>query len=141
MILVDSSAWIDHFNQHSSVQAIHLAHLIEYDWPLTFPGVVLTEVLAGVKAEPDAERVADLMTAFDLAPEFDESDYREAARIRRVCRSRGITLTSTIDCLIAQLCLRRNYEILTKDGDFDAIAQHFPLRRVDMRLAVHDRPR
>ena len=39
--------------------------------------------------------------------------------------------------LIAQLCLR-DYELLARSRDFDAIGKAFPLTRVPTRLLVHD---
>jgi predicted nucleic acid-binding protein len=108
--------------------------------PLTIPGLVLTEILVGVRSEAEADRVAGALSAFDPTPELDSTDYRKAAELYRVCRRRGLTIRSTIDCLIAQLCLRHGYELLAKDRDFDSIAEVFPLQRVASALTVHDRP-
>lgn len=139
MILVDTSVWIDFFNGHESVQAAHLRICIADVRPLTIPGLVLTELLVGMRTEAEANRVADVLAAFDPTPELDSMDYRKAAEIYRACRRRGLTIRSTIDCLIAQLCLRHGYELLAKDRDFDSIAEVFPLRQVPGALAVHDR--
>lgn len=141
MILIDTSVWIDHLNGHASVEAAQLTTLIEEQQRIVVPGIVLTEILAGLRSEADVERIADLFTAFDLAPDLEEADYAEAARIYRVCRARGVTIRSTIDCLIAQMCLRRGYFLLARDRHFDAIARHFPLKRVGVQLRVHDRAR
>jgi predicted nucleic acid-binding protein len=140
MILVDTSVWIDFFNGYESVEAVHLRGCIEEMRPLTLPGVVLTEILLGMRSDEEAERVAHVLSAFDPMPELDATDYRKAAEIYRVCRTRGLTIRSTIDCLIAQLCLRHGYELLAKDRDFDSIAAFFPLQRVGNVLMVHDRP-
>ena len=140
MILVDTSVWIDFFNGYESVEAAHLRICIADVRPLTIPGLVLTEILIGVRNEAEAERVAGVLTAFDPTPELDSTDYQKAAELYRVCRRRGLTIRSTIDCLIAQLCLRHGYELLTKDRDFDSIAEVFPLRRAASALRVHDRP-
>ncbi|WP_420886111.1 PIN domain-containing protein, partial [Candidatus Contendibacter odensensis] len=48
--------------------------------------------------------------------------YCEAATLYRRCRSQGSTIRSTIDCLIARICLRHDYDLLTKDRDFRLIA-------------------
>ena len=141
MMLVDTSIWVDHFNNHASLEAGHLARCISADQPIVLSGIVLTEILAGFRTDADAERVADRLSGFDLAPELLEDDYREAARIYRVCRNRGSTLRSPLDCLIAQTCLRHGYELLARDRDFPAIARHFPLRQVEVRLQIHDRAR
>jgi predicted nucleic acid-binding protein len=140
VILVDTSVWIDFFNGYESVEAAHLRICIADVRPLTIPGLVLTEILIGVRNEAEAERVAGVLTAFDPTPELDSTDYQKAAELYRVCRRRGLTIRSTIDCLIAQLCLRHGYQLLAKDRDFDSIAEVFPLQRAASALRVHDRP-
>jgi predicted nucleic acid-binding protein len=93
-------------------------------------GIVLTEILLGLRSDAEAERIADLLDAFDAAPELDREDYRDAAAIYRRCRAEGQTIRSTIDCLIARLCIRHGFTLLTKDRDFRAIAASHPLRLV-----------
>jgi len=128
VILVDTSVWIDHFNGYDSDQAAYLLLCIADASPLVIPGLVLTEILLGVRNESEASRVTRVMSAFDLAPELERSDYEQAAVIYRACRARGATPRSAIDCLIAQLCLRYGHDLLTRDQDFEAIARFFPLK-------------
>lgn len=130
MILVDTSAWIDFLNGHDSVQANRLAQAIADNEPTVIPGLVLTEILLGLKAQADVDRIDDLLSAFNATPPLDHQDYTGAAAIYRTCRSQGHTIRSTIDCLIAQLCLRYDYSLLTKDRDFLAISRYFPLRLI-----------
>ncbi len=141
MILVDTSVWIDFFNKIDSAEAAHLRSLVADARPLAIPGLVLTEILQGMRTETDAERVRHVLSAFDPTPELDPADYLKAAEIYRVCRNRGLTVRSTIDCLIAQLCLRHGYELLAKDRDFEAIARVFPRQRILCTPVLHDRPR
>lgn len=139
MILVDSSVWIGYFNGQDCIETAFLADCIAEERPLTLPGIVLTEVLFGVRNDAEARRVSYALSAYPLAPELTEADYAGAAQIYRTCRSRGRTIRSTIDCLIAQLCLRESYELLARDRDFEAIAAAFPLKRTPGRNMVHDR--
>jgi predicted nucleic acid-binding protein len=138
MILVDSSAWISFLNGMNSAEAAFLAVCIAEDRPLIVPGLVLTEVLLRARTEADALRLSQSLSAYPRVPEPTPADYEQAATIYRACRARGHPIRSTIDCLIAQLCLRDGYELLARDGDFDAICAAFPLRRVPTRLMVHD---
>jgi predicted nucleic acid-binding protein len=141
VILVDTSVWVDFFNGVDSTEAFYLQACIADAGPLIIPGVVLTEILQGLRNDSDVERVTRVLSAFDLAPELEGVDYRAAAAIYRTCRGKGFTIRSTIDCLLAQLCLRHSYDLLAKDRDFDAIARVFPLRRIGSAPVVHDRPR
>ena len=127
MMLVDTSVWIDYFNGYISAEAERLADAIAENQPVVLPGIVLTEILLGLKTDAEADQINQLLDAFPEAPASSRQDYQEAARIYRICRTQGFTIRSTIDCLIAQLCLRHGYTLLTKDKDFRAIAQCFPL--------------
>lgn len=131
-MLVDTSVWIDYFNGHASKEADRLAHTIADMEPVTLPGIVVTEILLGLKSDVEADRIVGLLDAFDPAPELDHHDYVAAARLFRACRVKGITIRSTIDCLIAQLCIRHSFALLSKDKDFLAMAQCTSLRLVEM---------
>jgi predicted nucleic acid-binding protein len=127
LILVDTPVWIDYFNGHASLEAERLAHAIADNEPLVLPGIVLTEILLGLKTDAEADRIAELLGAFESPPESGRQDYLEAAHIYRACRSKGQAIRSTVDCLIAQICLRHGYTLLSRDRDFRAIARCFPL--------------
>ncbi len=129
-MLADTSAWIDYFNGHPSAEAERLAHAIAENQPIVLPGLVLTEILLGLKTDAEAERIASLLSAFDRAPEFGDDEYLLAATIYRTCRAEGYTVRSTIDCLLAALCLRHDYPLLTKDRDFAVISRFFPLKLI-----------
>lgn len=139
VILVDTSVWIDFFNGYDSAEAAFLRTCIVDTRPLIVPGLVLTEILVGVRTGADADRVARVLSGFETTTELDLTDYQKAAELYRACRGRGLTVRSVIDCLIARLCLRYGYELLAKDRDFDSIAKVFPLQRAGAPLVVHDR--
>lgn len=129
MILVDSSVWIDHFNGHASPEAVFLAGaLADGDAEaIIVPGIVLAEILSGLRTDAEARRVAELLDIFERLPELDTADYMVAAQIYRTCRRKGESIRSLADCLIAQLCLRHGCRLLSKDRDFEKIARCFPL--------------
>ncbi len=128
MILVDTSVWIDFLNGHPSLEAEVLSQMIEDNQPIAVPGLVLTEILCGLRTSQEAERIADLLSAFACPRELLRQDYLAAAELFRTCRAQGLTIRSTMDCLIAQISLRDGFTLLTKDRDFTAIARHFPLK-------------
>jgi len=141
VILVDTSVWIDHFKHLGSVESDFLAVCIAEKRPVVLPGLLLTEILLGVRDQVEADVVTDTLRPFELAPELVRSDYEDAAAIYRTCRARGTTVRSTVDCLIAQLSLRYDYELLTHDRDFEAIGRFFPLRRVKPTPGVQEQAR
>jgi predicted nucleic acid-binding protein len=141
VILVDTSAWIDYFNNHGSVEADFLTLCIAEARPVVLAGLVLTETLLGLRNSAQADKVTRALSSFALAPELTRPDYEGAAAIYRACRDRGTTPRSTIDCLIVQLCLRHDYELLSRDRDFEMIARVFPLKRIAPGRGVHEQAR
>ncbi|MGD9597521.1 MAG: PIN domain nuclease [Steroidobacteraceae bacterium] len=134
MLVVDTSVWVDHFNVHASPQAVALAEAIDSAAEIVLPGIVLTEILLGLRTDGEADRIERLLAAFTAPPPLSRSDYLAAARTYRGCRAAGRTIRSVVDCLIAQLCLRQQYVLLSKDHDFEAIARTFPLRLATCRV-------
>jgi hypothetical protein len=90
--------------------------------------VVLTELLLGAEDDIEAARVLRVLTPHLEGPPLTRPTYLEAARIYRACRAKGVTIRSTIDCLIAALAILDDLPLLAKDGDFDHIARHTKLR-------------
>lgn len=129
-MLVDTSVWIDFFNGHASPQAERLASAVADGEAIALPGLVITEILLGLRGDAEAAEILSLLEAFDAVAEPARADDVAAASLYRQCRSRGFTIRSTIDCLIAQLCLRDGHSLLTKDRDFVAIAGCSSLRLV-----------
>ncbi len=129
-MLVDTSVWVDFLNGHDSAHANRLAQGIANGEPISVPGLVLTEVLLGLDSDTQAAHIAGLMAAFSPVAELQQQDYQQAAEIYRLCRTKGITVRSTIDCLIAQMCLRDGLVLLTKDRDFTGIAKCTDLQLV-----------
>jgi hypothetical protein len=130
VILVDTSVWIDFFNGHRSAHADRLAAAIDGGEAIALPGLVITEVLLGLRSDAKADRILQLLDAFGPGPEPTRADHVAAARLYRTCRSKGVTIRSTIDCLIAQLCLRDGLSLLTRDRDFAGVARCAPLQLV-----------
>lgn len=133
-MLVDTSVWIDYFNANSGWQVERLKKAIADNETIYLPGIVLTEILLGMSNNEDAEHISNLLSTFAQPNELRLKDYKQAAYIYRTCRSKGKTIRSTVDCLIAALCLRDGYALLSKDRDFLAIEQCFPLKNI---LAIH----
>ena len=129
-MIVDTSVWIDFFNGHPSAQAQRLARAIEDGESIALPGLVYTEILLGLKNDTEAKRIALLLQAFDWVSEPTPADYAAAAALYRQCRAKGLTIRSTIDCVIARLCLRDGLPLLAKDRDFDRMAQIVALKLV-----------
>lgn len=104
-----------------------VAELMAGDAPLGLPGIVLQEVLSGVRSERQfAELERQFLAAFTLVL-AGAADHVEAARLRNKCLTKGLNASGS-DCLIAVLALSGSHELFTADADFEAMALHTPLK-------------
>jgi predicted nucleic acid-binding protein len=129
VLVVDSSVWIDFFNDvdHPSVE--HLARLLEAgDMPIVVPDLVLFEVLRGFRDDRDHRRARLLLESLRVEPAGGLGLALEAARHYRSLRASGITVRSAFDVLIATFCIERDYVLLHRDRDFDVFEQLRGLR-------------
>ncbi|MDB5731139.1 MAG: PilT protein, partial [Variovorax sp.] len=94
-MLVDTSVWIDFLNGYDSAHADRLSQAIANGAAVAVPGLVLAEVLLGLKSDAQAEKVAYLLGAFEQMADLDRAGYAQAAALYRLCRSRGYTIRST----------------------------------------------
>jgi predicted nucleic acid-binding protein len=101
--------------------------LMGSDVPLGLPGIVLQEVLTGIRSHRQFSALAaNLLAAFTVVP-AGIPDHVEAARVRNVCLGRGLNV-SGVDCLIAACAITGSHDLFAVDEDFEAIARHAPLR-------------
>jgi len=131
MIVVDTSVLSLAFRRrraaHPEPSPVRVfRRLIEADVPLVVPGVVLQELLSGVRAEAHFDRLERLLESFPIVV-ADRSHHVSAARIANACRGHGLT-ASTVDCLIAAMTIARNARLFTVDADFSKMARHCDLQ-------------
>ena len=97
MILVDTSVWIDFLNGTNSRHRRLLHKLIEDEADLSLTGIVLTEILQGIKADKDFQQVKNILMEFPIYQPEGTETYLKAADIDRQCRTKGKTVRKTID--------------------------------------------
>ena len=86
-------------------------------------GIIITEVLQGIKDDSEFEQVKSLLTEMPIYEPKGFQTYLRAAQIYRKCRKEGYTLRKTIDCVIAAIALENDLALLHNDKDFDLIAK------------------
>ena len=120
-VLVDTSVWVDFFNRYPSREAAVLTDLLLDEVEVVTCGVVVAEFFQGIRKTeslPELESHFRDMTSL-VAREPDT--YLAAASLFRELRARGITIRSTIDCLIARLAEENSALLLAKDRDLHRI--------------------
>jgi len=133
--LVDTSVWIATFRRGGP----SLESLVPIDEVATALPVI-QEVLQGFGDERAFVTAREAMLALPIIESpLTDSVFVEAAQLYRAARRVGLTVRSSVDCLIAACALRHRLPVLHIDRDYDVLARVSPLvvRRV---ASTHDRP-
>ena len=123
MILVDTSVLIDLFKGVFSEPAKRMRDILAHQVPFGITSVIYQEVLQGAKSGKEYDLLRQYLSSQRFFhPRDPVKSYSEAAYIYFSCRKKGVTVRSTIDCLIAQIALEQKLLLLHNDRDFDAMA-------------------
>lgn len=120
-VLVDTSVWVDFFNRHPSAEAETLRRLLEDEVEIVTCGVVLAEFLQGVRHDKDLAVLEGHFRDMECLAPKEPDTYLAAAMLYRKLRARGLTIRSTIDCLIASLAAEHGALLLARDRDLASI--------------------
>ena len=123
MILVDTSILIDLFKGHENDPVRNFRLIIQQQVPFGISSVIYQEVLQGARNKKEYDSLDEyLSTQLFFNPKDPIKSFADAAKIYYRCRKKGITIRSTIDCLIAQTALEHKLILLHNDKDFTAIS-------------------
>lgn len=128
-VIVDTSVWSLAFRRRTPVvhsKVTRLRELIEAGEEVCLLGVILQEVLQGMRERRQLDLLQEALSSFYLI-EPSREDYCFSAELWNRCAGKGIS-ASTIDFLIAGTAIRHEALLLTTDGDFNRIASVAPLK-------------
>ena len=115
MMLVDTSVWVEVFR---AKRPLDIEAVMPFEDIVTCLPVV-QEVLQGFREERAFRQARDAMFALPIVESpMSQALYEEAVGLYRVARRAGITVRSSVDCLIAACAIRSGLEVLHKDRDF-----------------------
>jgi predicted nucleic acid-binding protein len=127
VILVDTSIWIAVFRERDPFS---IEELVPFDQVVTCLPVI-QEVLQGFRLERAYRTARDAMLSLPIVESpAEESLFLEAANLYRAGRRRGLTIRSSVDCLIAACALRHDMPILHSDRDYELMAEVSPLKTI-----------
>jgi predicted nucleic acid-binding protein len=130
-VIVDTSVWSLAFRRRSTAYQNHevtLLHDLIIEDRVILLGVVRQEILSGIRHQNQYEELKHNLRAF---PDFrlQIEDYEIASEFYNTCRSHGIQGSNT-DFLICAVAIRKDYEILTTDKDFQNFRSYIPLKLI-----------
>jgi len=120
-VLVDTSAWVDFFNGYPSPERSALAQLLAGQDEICTCGIVVAEVFQGLRREKGRAELGRLFRQLLFLEPSGIDLYFRAAEVYRALRQRGVTVRSTIDCLVAVLAEEAGCAVLARDRDLDTI--------------------
>lgn len=126
MILVDSSVWIEVFRAQ---RPLDLDEVLDFDDVVTCLPVV-QEVLQGFRDEQAYRRAREAMRSLPIVESpLAQVVFEEAVDLYRGARRAGLTVRSSVDCLIAACAIRHDLEVLHRNRDYTALAEVSALRQ------------
>jgi predicted nucleic acid-binding protein len=120
MVLVDTSVWIEIFRARASLR---LERLVAFDEVVTCLPII-QEVLQGFRDEQAFRLARDSMYALPIVESpLSLGLVEESVGLYRTARRQGLTVRSSVDCLIAACALRHGLTVLHRDRDYPTLAK------------------
>jgi len=117
-VIVDTSVWIEYLRGNAVPETRWLLQELQRQ-RMGLTSLILCEVLQGTPDSQFARVRADLHK-FVVFNECTAELVITGTKNYRKLRSKGYTIRTTIDCVIATFCLENGYSLLHRDRDFDA---------------------
>jgi hypothetical protein len=117
-VLIDTSIWVEFFRGKDKEVVKMVSDLIWAD-RAALAGVVLAELIQGVKKESDSKIIEETMTALSYF-EVSLQIWKKTGETLKKLRSKGVTLPLS-DVLLATIASENDCEILTSDLHFKQI--------------------
>jgi len=127
MVLIDTTVWIDFFAGRELSHVAVLERLIKNREDICICSIILTEVLQGIREKREFKKTKELFNTMILLP-MPYSVFLYAAEAYRTLRRKGITITNSVDCMIASVAIENDILLLHNDRDFLPIEKHLGLK-------------
>lgn len=129
MVLVDTSIWIEVLR---NTKPLDLEAIVSFDDVVTCLPIV-QEVLQGIRDDGAFELARDaLRNVPHLEDPLTNTIFEHAVDLYRAARKRGLTVRSSVDCLIAACAIRHGAEVLHRDRDYAQLARVSALREREL---------
>ncbi len=122
MVLVDTSVLIDFLKDKNNSKIDKFNTILELNIPFGITSHIYQELLQGSATQKDFDTLKKYLDTFTFYfPKDQKQSYADAAYIYFLCKKKGMTIRSTIDCLIVQIAREYKLKLLHNDKDFDDI--------------------
>jgi len=130
LYLVDTSVWVDYINDKDSPVVEFLDTLLLAPMSVGITDLIYMEILQGAKSEAGFNKLQRYFSTQQFYGFADpQNSYEAAAFIFFSSRRQGITVRSSIDCLIAQCAMENDLILLHHDRDYRNLEKVIPQLR------------
>ena len=130
MIVVDSSVIINLLRGKNTTGVLKFREIENQDISFVIPALCIQEILQGAKDLKEWNILKEYLSTQEvLFPKMTLDVYAKAAELFFNLRRKGLTIRSTVDCLIAQQVIEiKNGRLLHDDRDFQVLEEHTSLQ-------------
>ena len=130
MFVIDTSVWSRALrrrkrSEDETPSAALIRTLVLDNEPIGVPGIVLQELLSGVRTKKEFERLRKVLDPFPLLLAREEH-HLLAATLYNTCKSKGLNVSPT-DVLIASTAMHCRGKLITADSDFRRMSEQIDL--------------
>ena len=126
MLLIDTSIWIEFFNNGTSPSAKFLETALLGHHPVCINAVIEMEILQGIREDHAFRETKSYLESFQYFPTLSSQYFNLSVDIYRECRKKGVTVRRSLDCIIAANGMIDELTIVHCDRDFDNIKKAYP---------------
>lgn len=131
MYLVDTSVWIDFLRENETKAMKFLKGLMQKEEIYGLTPLIYQEILQGAKSAEKFEKMCKYFSSQHFfMPKNSIYTFERAAQHYCNCRWAGVTIRSTVDCVIAQIAIENDLILLHNDKDFDHMKKVLSTLRV-----------
>lgn len=129
MLIVDTSVLIDLLKGKQSKEVIFLLEFESQGGAIGIPSICYTEILQGARTLDEWKKIKSVIGVNEIIfPKNTLSFWEDASKIYFDLRRKGKTVSSLVDCLVAQIVLDSKAVLLHHDKDYESIKLVRPLK-------------
>ncbi|MDR4499685.1 MAG: PIN domain-containing protein [Candidatus Scalindua sp.] len=124
-ILIDTSIWIDYFQNKSSQFSVTVDDILSTE-NVYIPKIVIAELIQGARSKKEVSVIQSYFDAFTIIDQKEDT-WLEAGKLSYRLRKKGKSI-NLLDCYIAIIASTYKCKILTLDKHFKDIQTEIELR-------------
>ena len=127
-ILIDTSIWIDYFQNRSSTISEKVNKILSEN-EVYVPKIVIAELIQGAKSEKEISIIEDFLDAFHIVDQKEDT-WLKAGRLSYDLKKKGKTI-NILDCYIAAMAQEHECKIFTLNRHFKEIQSIADISLID----------